>query len=512
MEDDFSQLQNHLKSLYEKYKENKYMISRLHNHMKTILPKQLEYELNSYNQRIQKKDNLSKEQELFINEFFKKHSYYFLSSTNQYYLYNNKNYVIIKEDDIIHNLFSSISSDRILMEWKQKTKSLVMKLIRERNLFQCIPESYTIQYIIKSLQSIMFLSKNEIKYFLCLLGDNILKKNISIKVYICNPNNKNLLNEIDLLSQKSIGINNITSNFICKYHESHSYEQIRLLKLFKPIQLEIWGELLKNIGLDLLCIAVHYSNRFGNSELFLSKLSDNKVLDYINYIRYKNMDDYTNDFFNKYLILTNCNEDKMDWKNLHFLWKQFNKQYHLPNLLYSSKLKSKLEEILSYQKDDDSFLGLKTRFEAGTNAFIRFWENNIQIIPSKEESFNNNFEIEELCDIFKDWLKQYEPNFFKNKIIDEEDILELINHYYPNVTIIDNRYIMNIQNKLWDKIGEMNMFLEYLNNNNDLLEFNYILNEEEIYKEYCIYGKLHFNYIVSKQFFINFYHFKKLVK
>jgi hypothetical protein len=510
--DENLELKNNLQILYEKYKNNKHMINRLSTHMKTILPKQLEYELNSYNQRIQKKDNLSKEQELFINEFFKKHSYYFLTSTNQYYLYNNKNYVIIKEDDIIHNLFSSISSDRVLMEWKQKTKSLVMKLIRERNLFKCIPESYTIQYIIKSLQSIMYLSKNEIKYFLCLLGDNILKKNISIKVYICNSNNKNLLNEIDQLSQKSIGINNITSNFVSKYHESHSYSQIRLLKLSKSIPIEIWGELLKNIGLDLLCVAVHYSNRFGNSELFLSNLSDTKILEYINYTKNKNMDDYTNDFINKYLILTNNNEDRMEWKNLHFLWKQFNKQYNYPNLIYSSKLKVKLEELYSYQKEDDCFLALKTSFEAGSNAFLRFWENNIRIIPSKEESFNNHFEIEELCDIFKDWLKQYEPNFFKTKIIDEEDILELINHYFPNVTIIDNRYIINIQNCLWDKIGEMNMFLDYLNNNDDLPDLNFILNEEEIYKEYYNYGKLHFNYIVSKQFFNNFYNYKKLVK
>ena len=43
-----------------------------------------------------------------------------------------------------------------------------------------IPESTTIQYVIQHLTPILFRSKSEVKYFLTLLGDNILKKSNTI--------------------------------------------------------------------------------------------------------------------------------------------------------------------------------------------------------------------------------------------------------------------------------------------------------------------------------------------
>ena len=63
------------------------------------------------------------------------------------------------------------------MQWKHKTKLNIIKQIRERSLFTCIPETDTIQDILYNLYPAIFTSKNCAKYFLTIIGDNILKKN-----------------------------------------------------------------------------------------------------------------------------------------------------------------------------------------------------------------------------------------------------------------------------------------------------------------------------------------------
>ena len=46
-------------------------------------------------------------------------------------------------------LLSSITKDKTIIEWKEKTKTIIHKKIKERNLLDCKPESETIQKIIK---------------------------------------------------------------------------------------------------------------------------------------------------------------------------------------------------------------------------------------------------------------------------------------------------------------------------------------------------------------------------
>ena len=83
----------------------------------------------------------------------------------------------MKEDDIVYNLLSTVSYDnKSLIDWKHKTKISLLKKIKERSIFSVIPESKTIQYVLNLLTPTYFLTKNEAKYFLTCIGDNILKK------------------------------------------------------------------------------------------------------------------------------------------------------------------------------------------------------------------------------------------------------------------------------------------------------------------------------------------------
>ena len=52
-----------------------------------------------------------------------------------------------------------------------------MKRIKDNNLLKSVPESTTIQGVLDALYPCLFESKTEAKYFLCILGDALLKKN-----------------------------------------------------------------------------------------------------------------------------------------------------------------------------------------------------------------------------------------------------------------------------------------------------------------------------------------------
>ena len=67
----------------------------------------------------------------------------------------------------MYHVLTAISNDRNLMSWKQKTKISTMKKIRENHLLKYIPESETIQLVLKLYQkpynflSMKFFLKNQ---------------------------------------------------------------------------------------------------------------------------------------------------------------------------------------------------------------------------------------------------------------------------------------------------------------------------------------------------------------
>ena len=69
------------------------------------------------------------------------------------------------------------------MAWKQKTKINVMKKIKDQNILFNIPESITIQNVLEALTPVFFRNKAETKYFLTVIGDNILKKEYKFKSF-----------------------------------------------------------------------------------------------------------------------------------------------------------------------------------------------------------------------------------------------------------------------------------------------------------------------------------------
>lgn len=483
---------------FQIYKDNDYMLQRIYSHIVVNLPNTLENEAKNYEKRINLNSYLTEEQQIFMQVFLSKNNYYYLPNNGFFYEYDGKDYLIVREDVIIHKLLSSISKDRVLLQWKHKTKMNVIKQIKERNLFSSIPETDTIQNVLNLLYPSIFLSKSSAKYFLTVIGDNILKKNNNL-IFFVTPRMKLLLNELECVSISSIGNDNASSRFITKYHENHSLENYRLIKINENFSNEYWRMILKKIGLNLLCVAAHYSNRYENSDNFLSVKSDEDLSNYAYTLKNTTQTDLVNNFINQCLEKTS-DEYKIEWKNLHFVWKQFLNNNGLPNVIFSSTLKNLLSETLNYNKESDSFTGVTSKYLPFYKEFIQFWESTIT--TNNTNDFENEFEIDEITSLFKLWSKS-------KSVLSEEYILKIIKYFFPNVEIAEDKFVLNISCNLWDKIGDINKSLIYIK--------NYIKTEHKLtlvsfddiysyYQGYCTVNDLKF--IVSKRYFEKYLYHK----
>ena len=517
---------NTIHSLYEKYQNNEYILSRIYTHINTNLSTTIENELKTYEERIERHNMLINEQTNFIQVFLNKNQYYYLPNCSSFYEYNGKKFSIIKEDVILHKLLSEISRERILMDWKHRTKLNIMKLIKERTLFKCIPETKTIQMVLNLLYPLIFSSKDEVKYFLTIYGDNILKKNNNL-IFLVNSHTKKMVSEMDKYANYFIGYNNISYNFMTKYHENHEYINCRIINSNLNYNHDLFKQQLKNYGLDIICVAVHYSNRFENSDNYINLKSDNNLKNFTYYLKNNTQESIIDNFCNKYIEKSPAeNNCSIQWKNLHFLWKQFLSNSSFPNIIYSNNLKNILKSKYQYNDDSDCFINITTKFLPLVSEFIKFWENTM-IYLSKNDNENNkimiyDFEIDEICHLFKYWK---DSSISGN--INEQDVVKILKHFFPNVELIDDKFVVNIKSSLFDKDVDILISLnqlkqEYKNKQNKLLnnklvdqfdnitnEVNQLISFEEAYTFYNTYmnnelknnNNYNFKFIVSKNYF-----------
>lgn len=499
-----------LKELLIKYKDNDYMTQRIYNHVVNYLPNTLDNELKNYEKRVSRNNYLTNEQNIFIQVFLSKNNYFYLPNNNFFYEYNGEKYLIIKEDDVIHKLLSTISKDRVLLQWKHKTKVNIIKQIKDRSLFNSIPETDTIQNVLNVIYPSFFYSKNSAKYFLTVIGDNILKKNTHL-IFLVSQKMKQFLNEIDNVALVSIGNNNTTNNFMTRYHENHSYENCRLIKINENFTNDVWRDILKKIGLDLLCVAAHYSKRYENSDKFIENNSDEELKTYSQYIRNTNPNNIVSEFCEKYIHQDiDASHYSIEWKNIHFIWKQFLSANNLPNVIYSNALKNLFKERFTYEENSDSFYGITSKHLPIYSDFIKFWENTITIqLQDSETLFDCELEIDEISSLFKLWAKQNSTQLMSNGNISEENILKILKHFFPNVEIIEDKFVLNVNCCMWNKIEDITKSFEHIKqkivdeHNLALISFEDVYN---YYYKFCNNNSLKF--IVSKRFFEKYLYYK----
>jgi hypothetical protein len=505
------------------------MTAKTHNYITNQLPIILENIRETHEQNQTRIEELTNDQDAFIQSFLNNNQYFYISSTEKFFCYDGTHYNCITEDDLLYTVLSSISRDRErnLMPWKKSTKRNIMKRIKENNLLKSIPESETIQNIIDSFCPAIFNTRAETKYFLTILGDNIFRKNNHL-IHFMNTKSKHFIRELNNMCQIVIG-SNLSQTIKHKYHE-HNYSDCRIVRINESIKSEyIWKPIVNQLVLDIICVACHYSNRYGCSDDYVMKSSnDNLLFQTAFYLKNLEPDDLVNSFVQEYLEIsqpgrsntTICIDGQLShmrtpyisWKNIQYLWKQFLDSKNIPNVLFLQNLKTILISEMSeyYNEEHDAFVGVCSKYLPEIQKFLQFWNDTII-----EDDSEMDFEIDEIIILLRNWC------ISKNETIcnlNDKQILDLINHFFPNVEIERDKFISRIKCSLWDKELDIQLALENMKHslqNNAVITNSRTLSPGlsqniSIYDAYSYYCKYHSslnhnntvsNQIVSKSYF-----------
>ena len=231
---------------------------------------------------------------------------------------------------------------------------------------------------------------------------------------------------------------------------------------------------------------------------------------YTYYLKNANSQAIVSEFCDKYIDQdTYTTSSTMEWRNLHFVWKQFLSNSCLPNVIYSNKLQNMLKERYNYSDASDCFIGITSKYVPIHSDFIKFWEKTI-VTTTTLNALENELEIDELCSLFKLWAKSADQQLLTNGNISEENILKILKHFFPNVEIIEDKYILNVSSNMWNKTSDIEksfaFIKEQIKNDNDAFE---LLSFDVIYNLYCKYCKNASNkFVVSKRFFEKYLYFK----
>jgi hypothetical protein len=319
--------------------------------------------------------------------------------------------------------------------------------------------------------------------------------------------------ELDAVAYYNIGITNVTNTIITKFHEVYAYEKCRLIKMNDTVSLDIWMDTLKKMGLNLLCVAAHYSNRYGNSDTYLLNHMNEDSRNYTCYLKNTNQQEIINHFCEYALEPSNPNSANstnlsIQWKNMHYLWKLFISNHGYPNMIYANNLKNLLKEKFEniYNEEQDTFLNITSKYLPITSDFIVFWEKTIQLVDNGDTSNDEEFEIDEICSLFKSWVHENGTSTLTNGNISDHAAVKLITHFFPSVEIVENKFLLNVRCKLWNKLADIQHSLDLFKHRKQMvLQASFIegttislISIDELYQFYCSECKTR---VASKRYF-----------
>ncbi len=481
-----------LDKMIQKHKSNPYVFGRLIIYINNLLPIALDNSTELHKQREERKQQLNTNRDEFANRFLEKNNYFYSQPTELFLHYDGLHFCLYNEDDIQHQILTAIYYEKCLREWKFKVNKNIIKRIKERSPLTALPEAMTIQFVINTLCPAIFPTPNHVKYFLTIIGECIAGK--SNNIYIFPPAIKEIIREIGNQCYTLFGLPNIFSQVKYKYHE-HKYSDCRLLfienkSIYGRKKIALPSDLVKYM-LDFLCVAAHYMVVYGSADGFLEQCNEPKLVEHALFLNKNTPENMISTFVNKSLTPAPCT---IDIKNMIFLWKKYLADLALPNVIFYDSLKTILKEQIKYDEEKECFLDITSIHLPVVVLFMRFWEENIIIggVEPDANIPNNSYEIDEMCVLFKQWAGG--NSCAKNT--NENFILDLIQHFYPEVVIKNQTTLMDIKCKLWDKHNEVvqiyNLFKQ---------KFNQDVLWPDVYSFYCLQPKNKTGLLVNKTYF-----------
>ena len=473
-----------INTLLSTYKTDPFITGKILHYITEQLPKTLETMKKDHDTKVKRKIFLEQEKEKFICKFLNEHKFFYITCSNRYIQYKDNNFTFSGEDNVQHQILTKISSARSLMEWKYKIKAEIMKEIKMSNFIKTpIPESETIQNVISNIFPSMFATKEWAKYFLTVIGDNILKKYNNTLIHFMHPSIKNFLTIINDETSKYFSTTiNPTESIKLKYHK-HNYKDCRILDINNTNQLNYTNseDFIKNNFLNFIAVSVYYSIKHENSDSFI--INNHKAITTIHprvfYLNHNSIDRITSSFLVKYTVNTNIPNSTLCWNDLLFMWKHYLQTLNLPNIIFHNDLKTILEKKINYDKEKDIFINCQSHFLDLVELFKDFWTETIVINKQNDE-----LEIEELEFLFHIWCKKKGNNNSFNKS-SNFDVIDTIKHFYKTIKITNDKFISGIQSKEWNKINVIRDFLLAFREKNRDEKCGRPIAFDTLYKEYC---------------------------
>ena len=394
-----------------------------------------------------------------INYFCSKYLYYYNPTTNLYIEYTTE-FKFITEDNMIHIILQFLTKYHetysIESSLKQRLKSKIIKKIKERHIYQNIPESITLQNILNFLYPNFFTQRNYAKYFMITLGDVIMKK--TDLFYFLPIHMKPFLKTLNKYISMYFHTMNICNHYKFQYYE-HDPSKSRIIT-FNTMNLQHFT-IPESFYNNLICVSLHYSNRYSSSDAFLEEGGCQSIKSNALFIKNTTKEQIVDSFIETYICIKEGH--KMNEKDMLFIWKDYLKMNNKINIFQkNSDIHYYISKKISYQ--DGHYINATSMFLPYVNDFKDFW-TKYMYIDDTEYAF-------EISEIFQLFIEK-----FKDKYIEEENIHDLIQYYYPLVSYSENK-IYNIGCTLWNKKREIDSFLLKMSIN----EINDISN---LYSIYC---------------------------
>ena len=417
------------------------------------------------------------------------------------------------------NMNASISTSASSIKYKIKNR--IIKSIQDRDILSSIPESCTIQNVIGHLYPALFRSRDHAKYFLTILGDVLLKKSAPL-IYFIPPLAKEFIKDLggECYGLFGSGSNAFATAFKFKYYE-HQYKDCRIVDIHAPasaassaldyghhaprpahLRLSHTPELKSSI-IDLFCVAAHYSHRFGSADGFLEHhCKTPEVATQAWFFRGRTEQQIISEFVD-YSTEPASSENGITMPNMLYLWKLYLSEFRLPSMIFAATLRSKLADYAaststsaSTSTPSDIFPNRTSRYLPVVSQFRRFWG---------EQCFINDTEIELEIDELSTLFNEYAGGTTAASASDAT-LLGILRHFYPDVIIEHDKYILNVGCLLWDKKTEINDYLDQFKNQCVTHNLSFPQPLYNAYEYYC--GKCYLaakRRIISKRYFEKYF-------
>jgi hypothetical protein len=490
------------------------ILERIHAYVKTQLPQSIKNYQTAHAERETRKKSLELFADEFTESFLNRNKYFYSPHSELYFTYHNQvRYSLIHEDEIHHRILADITASDFLSATattsttKYRIKNKVIKSIQSsRDILSSIPESRTIQNIIGLLYPTLFHTRDHAKYFLTILGDVILKKTAPLIYFVpvlLKEFIKDLANECYALF--GCTANSFSTAFKFKYYE-HQYNDCRLVDIRGTqasssagfmLRLSNMPELRESI-IDLFCVAAHYSHRFGSADDFLRlHCKTPEVSSHAWFLRDRSETQIIDEFMN-YATEPASSDHEISMTNMMYLWKMYLSEFRLPSVFFAATLRAKLACIASPSSTPDIIPNRTSKYLPLVSQFRQFWSECCFTDDREIE-----LEIDELSTLFNEYAT---PTSGSVAAASDTALLGMLRHFYPDVIIDDDKYILNVGCKLWDKPTEINDYLEQYKQQCLLNNLSFPQPLYNAYEYYC--GRCYATVkrrIISKRYFEKYF-------